>query len=166
MKVLMVCLGNICRSPLADGIMAAMVKRSGLSPDIEADSAGTGSYHAGEAADRRSQAVAWKHGYKLTSRARQFERSDFGRFDYVLAMDRQNLSDLEGLARNDADRNKLALFRSHDPKADGDGDPDVPDPYYGGPDGFEDVFAMCERTCMALLDSLCERHGLTRSSDS
>lgn len=157
-RICFVCLGNICRSPTADGIMHALVEQAGLSDRIQVDSAGTGAWHAGESADSRAQAVARSRGVALGSIARQFEVADFARFDYVLAMDRSNRENLLALARTEEERSKVALFRAFDPQADGDAD--VPDPYYGGARGFDDVFDMCERTCASLLAHVCEQHGL------
>ena len=159
-RVCFVCLGNICRSPTADGIMNHLVQRAGLTARIEVDSSGTGGWHVGEAADRRARAVAERRGYPLTSRARKFVVRDFDRFDYILAMDRQNLSDILAQARSQADRDKVHLFRSFDPEVAEGQRADVPDPYYGGARGFADVFDMCERTCAALLAHVCQQHGL------
>jgi protein-tyrosine phosphatase len=156
--VCFVCLGNICRSPTAEGVFRKMVEVAGLKDEIEIDSAGTGSWHIGERADRRSRQVAAKRGYDLSSISRQFEARDFEVFDYVLAMDEQNLRDLSAL-RREAGRSldsppKLCLFREFDPTAvRGAG---VPDPYYGGDRGFEDVLDMCERACEGLMKRLIE----------
>lgn len=156
--VCFVCLGNICRSPTAEGVMVHLVARAGLRHAISVDSAGTGPWHVGEAADHRARAVARRRGYDLTSRGRQFVRSDFARFDYILAMDRSNRRDLIALATEPEERAKVHLFRSFDP--DVTGEVDVPDPYYGGARGFDDVFDMCERTCRSLLAHLCDRHAI------
>ena len=157
-RLCFVCLGNICRSPTAEGIMLHLVREAGLDSAIHIDSAGTGAWHAGELADARSRKVAQARGFELPSRARQFVKSDFARFDYVLAMDASNLDNLKGLASSEADRAKLSLMRSWDKEAVGS--PDVPDPYYGGPKGFDEVFDMCERACQGLLTTLIERHKL------
>ncbi|MCA8924116.1 MAG: low molecular weight phosphotyrosine protein phosphatase [Planctomycetes bacterium] len=147
-RVLFVCLGNICRSPLGEGVLRHLARELELA--VEADSAGTAAYHAGEAPDPRSSAVAAKHGVSLAGqRARQVRADDFERFDLILAMDAANLRDLRARRPKDA-RAKLVRFRSYDPEGDGD----VPDPYYGGPGGFDEVFAMVERTCRALLAGL------------
>ncbi len=145
--------------------MSALVRNAGLGGEIEVDSAGTGRWHVGESADRRARAVARSRGYDLTSRARQFSRGDFARFDFVLAMDRDNRRELLRLARSDAERGKIALFRDFDPDA-GSGDLDVPDPYYGGPSGFDDVFDLCERTCQNLLEHICRERGLDAGGGS
>ncbi len=153
-----VCLGNICRSPTAEGIMKHLASEAGLEDKLLIDSAGTGAYHAGERADARSRAEALRHGIELTSVARQFTAEDFERFDYVLAMDRQNLRDLLRLARDSRQGDKLQLLRSFDPNAGAQ--LDVPDPYQGGPGGFVRVFDICESACTALLEQLREAHGL------
>lgn len=153
--VLFVCLGNICRSPLAEGVFAHLVRARGLDDRFEVDSAGTGAWHIGEPADRRSAAVAARHGVSLDGRARKVEPSDFDRFDLVIAMDRDNLRDLERMVDGSPHRPRLRLLREWDSEA---GD-EVPDPYYGGPDGFERVYAMVRRSCEALLDDLAGQEG-------
>lgn len=156
-RVCFVCLGNICRSPTAEGIMLAMVRDGGLQDSIAVDSAGTSSYHVGEGADPRSAQTATRFGVTLVSRSRQFVVSDFDDFDYIVAMDRANLRALTQLSRTAEDRARLSLLLSHDDTAD---DPDVPDPYYGGRDGFADVFAICERGCAGLLATIRAQRGL------
>jgi len=153
--VLFVCLGNICRSPLAEGVFAHLVRERGLHDRFEIDSAGTGAWHVGERADRRSAEVAARHGVSLDGRARRVASSDFARFDLVVAMDRENLRDLERMADGIPHRPRLHLLREWDPQ---EGD-EVPDPYYGGPDGFERVYAMVRRSCEALLDDLAGQEG-------
>ena len=149
-RVLFVCLGNICRSPLAEGVFLHLVREAGLADRFEVDSAGTGDWHVGERPDARAAAVALRHGVELPSRARQVTRDDLDTFDHVLAMDRENLRELERMARPGA-RAEIRLLRAHDPVRDGD---DVPDPYYGGPSGFDLVYDMVHRSCSALLDEL------------
>ena len=147
-RVLFVCLGNICRSPLGEGVFRHLADELGV--PVEADSAGTAAYHAGESPDPRSSAVAAKNGISLAGqRARKVRVTDFHRFDLILAMDQANLRDLESVRPADATA-RLVRFRSYDPEGEGD----VPDPYYGGPGGFDTVFAMVERTCRALLAEL------------
>lgn len=151
--VCFVCLGNICRSPTAEGVFRRMVTVAGLGDVIDVDSAGTAAYHAGEQADRRSRAVAKRRGYELESIARQFVASDFDKFDYVLAMDETNLKNLEQLretARTAGGR--LCLLRDFDPTAPSPAS--VPDPYYGGDGGFDEVLDQCERACEGLLAHL------------
>jgi protein-tyrosine phosphatase len=152
-KVLFVCLGNICRSPLAEGLFIHLVRERGLEERYEIDSAGTGDWHVGHFADPRSQAVANTHGIKLLSRARQVEApDDFETFDLIVAMDRSNRRDLRELAPEEH-HGKIRLMREWDSEADGE-HPEVPDPYYGGPQGFEDMYAMLRRSCERLLDEL------------
>lgn len=149
-RVLFVCLGNICRSPAAEGVFRHLVAEAGLSDGFVIDSAGTGAWHMGEPADERMQAAAHQRGVRLTSRARQVGRSDFDDFDWILAMDDSNLSHLRRLARP-TDHERIRKFRDFDPD---DAGADVPDPYYGGPEGFDDVLDIVERTARALLDHL------------
>ncbi len=151
LKVCFVCLGNICRSPTAEGAFQHLVNREGLSAYIEVDSAGTGAYHVGEPANSKSRMIAERNGVKLQSRARKFEYEDLEYFDLVLAMDSENLDDLKHLDRKQLYRNKLYLMREFDPSP---GNMEVPDPYYGGINGFEDVFDMVMRSCEALLDQI------------
>jgi len=140
--------------------MRALVEAEGLTAHFEIDSAGTSAHHVGERADGRSRKAAARRGVDLTSRARQFEARDFGRFDLVLAMDQRNLADLTALARDDRSRQKLALLRSFDATAVERGALEVPDPYYGGPSGFDDVLDLCEAACRGLLEALRREHGL------
>ena len=153
-----VCMGNICRSPTAAAVMRHLVRQAGVDGAIEIDSAGTGAWHVGEARDQRSQAVGARRGMPLAGEARQFRRSDFARFDYVLALDRENLADLLQLAPDAQARAKLHLLREFDPASPPNSD--VPDPYYGGVDGFEQVFDICEAACCGLLDHLRKTHRL------
>jgi protein-tyrosine phosphatase len=157
-RVCFVCLGNICRSPTAEGIMRALVADAGLDAHIEVDSAGTEAYHVGERADPRSRETAERRGVALESRGRRFDAADFERFDYVLAMDHENLERLHERARSDAERGKAMLLRRFEGGAFAD-EP-VPDPYYGGPSGFDDVFDVCDRACRGLLAHLRAEHGL------
>jgi len=150
-RVLFVCLGNICRSPLAEGVFQHLVREEGLEDRFEIDSAGTGAWHVGDDPDPRSQAVAEKHGIRLQGPARQVEPADFARFDLVLAMDEENLRNLDSL-RDGSSSADLRRLREFDPEAQGD--MDVPDPYYGGPQGFDRVYEMVERSCRILLDEL------------
>jgi protein-tyrosine phosphatase len=160
--VCFVCLGNICRSPTAEGVMLKLLADADLGERVRIDSAGTGAWHVGERADARSRQEARARGIELPSIARQFEADDFDRFDYVIAMDRQNLRDLQRLAREATHRDKLHLLREfeHGAAAATVTDLDVPDPYYGGDDGFAAVFDIVERGCRNLLQHLRERHGL------
>lgn len=150
--VLFVCLGNICRSPLAEAVFRALVERAGLADRFDIDSAGTSSYHTGEAPDPRTVDVAKRHGMRVDHVARQVTARDLDRFDYVLAMDRENLRKLERATGGHRGRAEVRLLRSFDPEAGED--LEVPDPYFGGPRGFEEVHAMVERACRGLLDHI------------
>lgn len=153
--VLFVCLGNICRSPLAEGVFDAVVRERGLDDHYRSDSAGTGAWHVGEPPDPRSTEVARRHGVELEGRARRVGPEDFERFDVVVAMDRSNLRDLERMSG--ADGARLRLLRDFDPTP---GDGEVPDPYYGGPRGFDQVYELVRRSVDGLLEHLeAERSG-------
>lgn len=149
-SVLFVCLGNICRSPLAEGVFQSLVDDAGLSKRFRVDSAGTGSWHVGEPPDPRAQGVARENGVLLTGTARRIEAGDLASFDWVIAMDRSNRRSIESLANPTADA-RIHLLREFDPEP---GDPDVPDPYYGGPRGFQEVYDIVDRSCRVLLDHL------------
>lgn len=156
-RVLFVCLGNICRSPQAEGIFADLVGQAGLDQAIAADSAGTSDYHAGSLADPRTRAVSERHGLDLRHRSRQVTHADLEQFDYVVAMDRANLAILQQLAGGERRlRDKLHLLRAFDPSAES---LEVPDPYAGGPDGFERVFQMCRRASEGLLQEIRTKLG-------
>jgi protein-tyrosine phosphatase len=151
-KVLFVCLGNICRSPLAEGIFKHRVKIAGLERKIMVDSAGTSGWHIGDSPDQRSVDIAMKHGILLDSFGRKAVVEDFKEFDYILAMDRENFRDLDNLRKFMKDSNaKLSLMRDFDEIDPGT---DVPDPYYGGDDGFRKVFNMLDRSCAVLLEEI------------
>jgi len=157
-RVCFVCLGNICRSPTAEGVMAHLVRAAGLEHAVEVASAGTAGYHIGERPDERARTTAQRRGVALPSRAAQFRAADFQRFDYVVAMDHANRDDLLRLARSANDRNRVHLLRRFDP--DSSADAEVPDPYYGGPQGFEEVFEICTAACRGLLEHLQREHSL------
>jgi protein-tyrosine phosphatase len=150
-RLLFVCLGNICRSPTAEGVMRSLLEREGLSGEIELDSAGTGSWHVGSPPDARASAAAGTRGISLDGRARQVRARDLREFDLVLAMDRSNLSELRRLAGGPREREKLRLLREFDPASAGGGDLDVPDPYYGASGGFEEVLDLVAAACEGLL---------------
>lgn len=152
-KLCFVCLGNICRSPTAEGLFIHKVKEAGLEQFFYIDSAGTAAYHVGEGANSKSQATANKHGIHLPSRARKFEYADLEEFDLVLAMDKENFSNIHDLDRRDRFPHKIKLMRDFDPTPE---DGSVPDPYYGGLQGFENVFQILDRSCEALLSELKE----------
>lgn len=163
-RVCFVCLGNICRSPTAEGIFLTLVEEAKLGDRFEIDSAGTAAYHIGKAADPRSAATARARGTSLPSRARKFMRPDFDRFDYVIAMDRSNREDLLRLAPDAECERKVHLLRAFGPAEARDADglhEDVPDPYYGGARGFEDVYDICATACAGLLRQLRSEHELS-----
>jgi len=161
-RLLFVCLGNICRSPTAEAVMRRLVTDAGLQDHILIDSAGTGDWHVGHPPDKRSQAVGRARGIPLSGQARQVNPQDFAAFDYILAMDQSNLTNLKafepasGPKRTQTkDQNKTAhisLLRAFDPTAEPGAE--VPDPYYGGDKGFDEVFDICERACRGLLAEL------------
>ncbi len=157
-RVCFVCLGNICRSPTAEGVMRHLVAEAGLEGRIEIDSAGTGDWHIGAPPDTRSAAAAKRRGITLGGRARQFTPKDFERFDHVLAMDDKNHADLLAMAPAAA-RAKVRLLRSFDPASPAGAS--VPDPYYTT-DGFDEVVDLCLVACGHLLAHLREAHGLDR----
>ncbi len=150
-KLCFVCLGNICRSPTAEGVFIHKVKEAGLASYFFIDSAGTAAYHTGNRADRRSQATANAHGIVLPSIARKFVYADLEDFDLVLAMDSENYANLRHLDTRGQYNHKIKLMRHFDPTPD---DGEVPDPYYGGEQGFENVFQMIDRSCTTLLNEL------------
>jgi protein-tyrosine phosphatase len=154
MRLLFVCMGNICRSPTAEAVMRAVVAREGLDGAVEIDSAGTGSWHVGNPPDRRSAAAAKARGIVLEGAARQVTVDDFEDYDLLLAADAENVAALRRLAPDAEATDKIVLLRRYDPEAVAAGDLDVPDPYYGGPSGFEDVLDLVESACEGLLLSL------------
>ncbi|OLU22846.1 protein-tyrosine-phosphatase [Pseudomonas sp. PA15(2017)] len=150
MRVLFVCLGNICRSPTAEAVVRQRLQQAGLAERIEVDSAGTGDWHVGKAPDSRTQQAASRRGYDLSSlRGRQVSVDDFARFDLILAMDGANLRDLQRLRPAQA-RGELDLYLRRFELAEDD----VPDPYYGGSEGFEHVLDLLEQASDALLIEL------------
>jgi protein-tyrosine phosphatase len=157
-RVQFVCLGNICRSPLAKAVFRDKVKQHGLEDQFEIVSSGTSNYHVGEQADRRMRQTADRHGLSLEAhRASQFQKEDLEAFDHVFVMDKSNLNDVLHLDENDEYGGKVRLFREFDPEP---GDYQVPDPYHGGRQGFENVFDIVERTSEMLLHRLIEEHDL------
>jgi len=156
-SVLFVCLGNICRSPLAEGVFRHVLDQEGLSDQFRVDSAGTSSWHVGEGPDHRAIRSAATRGVTLGGHSRQVQPEDFKRFDYIVAMDRSNLTDLQEYEDSVGGEAALYLLREFDPEG-GPGS-EVPDPYYGGPDGFEKVYDMVERSCRQLLDHIMDEAG-------
>lgn len=153
MNVLFVCLGNICRSPTAEGIFRHYVEQAGLDDAISIDSAGTADWHIGKTPDPRTQAAAAQRGYDLSGlRGRQAQPEDFAKFDLILAMDKSNLSNLQAIQPADG-KAELALYL---PRF-GISPDEVPDPYYGGEDGFELVLDMLEQASQVLLDEIKAR---------
>lgn len=156
-KVLMVCMGNICRSPMAHGYFEHLVRQAGLERHIQVDSAGTHAYHVGNPPDTRAQQTARRRGIDLSAqRARKAMREDFHTFDYVLAMDRDNHALLAELCP-EGQEHKLRLFLEFAPQF---AEREVPDPYYGGAEGFERVFDMIEAAAAGLLEDIRSRHGI------
>ncbi|HLA30284.1 MAG TPA: low molecular weight protein-tyrosine-phosphatase [Pseudomonas sp.] len=150
MRVLFVCLGNICRSPTAEGVLRHKLREAGLEGRIEVDSAGTGDWHVGKAPDLRTRQAALQRGYDLSAlRGRQVEAADFQRFDLILAMDNSNLGHLQRLRPGNGSAELDLLLRRYRLALD-----EVPDPYYGGEEGFEQVLDLLERACDALLAEL------------
>ncbi len=152
MRLLFVCAGNICRSPTAEGMMQHVLLGTGLDSRVQVDSAGTGAWHVGESADPRARAAAQRRGVDLRSIARQVTREDLDSFDLVLAADAQNQADLLALAGEDPERRaKVRRLREFDQASVTAGELDVPDPYYGGADRFDDVLDIVDAACQGLL---------------
>ncbi len=150
-SVLFVCLGNICRSPLAEGVMLRLLRDRGLEGHYSVDSAGTGAWHVGEPPDSRSVKVALQNGITLEGAARQFTDEDLDGFDHIIAMDRRNLLHIEEAQKSPSVRARVSLLRAYDSDP---GDGEVPDPYYGVGGGFDDVFRIISRSLDGLLDRL------------
>ena len=151
-RILFVCLGNIVRSPFAENMFEHLAQQAGKGDAYEVDSAGTGAWHIGESPDSRMRQVAAQRGFRYDGAARQVRREDFTDFDWIIAMDHSNRSNLLRLARSDEEASKVHLMREFDPE--GSGDDAVPDPYYGGIQGFELVYDIVERSCRGLLEAL------------
>lgn len=156
MKLLFICLGNICRSPAAEGIMRQMVEERALSNDIIVDSAGIGSWHVGEMPDPRMRKHAARRGYDLSPlRARQFRADDFQKFDYIIVMDEENYHDVMERGGVYADARKVLRMKDYFIRYKGQ--PSVPDPYYGGAEGFERALNLIEDGCEGLLKDLVNK---------
>ena len=153
-RLLFVCLGNICRSPAAEGVFLHLIAQAGLEDRFVVDSAGTGGWHVGNPADRRMRAAAERRGIHLPSRARQIELADFDNFDRILTMDDDNLQAVRSLAGELGARSDLALVEPMTSHCRRFSDKEVPDPYYGGEQGFEHVLDLLEDACSGLLETL------------
>jgi protein-tyrosine phosphatase len=151
-KICFVCLGNIVRSPLAEALFWQQVVNAGAKDQYEVDSAGTSDWHTGEAPDARMRRIAARHGLIYDHRGRQFQRRDLDYFDRVIAMDRDNRAALLAMANSETQRQKIFLLREFDPQ--GGSNASVPDPYYSGNDGFEEVYQVVERAVSGLFDHL------------
>lgn len=157
-RVLFVCLGNICRSPLAEGHFIKLIKENNLQDKIECDSAGTGSYHIGSLADSRTRKNAESHGLTLTHRARQLKTGDFTIYDYILAMDESNLENIMYMKETLKEvKSKIFLMRHFDSI---NKDSDVPDPYLGGAEGFENVYQILKRSTSNFMEYLKSENNL------
>ena len=151
-RIIFVCLGNIIRSPLAEHMFAHLAEQAGVSHKYKVDSAGTSAYHIGEQPDSRMRKVAAQNGLVYNGRARQFRAEDYERFDLIIPQDLENLRNLNWLARGPEDEAKLFTMRTFDPQ--GSANQGVPDPYYGGIDGFQVTYEIVRRSCQGLLDAL------------
>ena len=161
-RLMFVCLGNICRSPLAEAAFRAEVQKAGLEDMFEIESSGTGEWHVGKQADQRMRETARRYGMSLEEhRAQQFDAGHFADFDHIFVMDKNNLHDVLFLDRKERHGGKVRLFREFDPEPQ---DFQVPDPYFGGQQGFENVFDIVQRTARRLLESLVEEYELKRAA--
>jgi len=151
-RILFVCLGNIIRSPLAEHMFAHLSEKAGVIDKYFVDSAGTSAYHIGEQPDSRMRRVAAQNGLQYDGRAKQFREDNYDRFDLIIPQDHDNLRNLRWLARGPEDEAKLFTMRTFDPL--GSSNEGVPDPYYGGADGFQTTFEIVRRSCQGLLDAL------------
>lgn len=151
-RILFICLGNICRSPAAEGVMRELVHHAGRDDEFEIDSAGIGGWHVGQLPDNRMRNHGAQRGYKFDSRARQFSKNDFSHFDYILVMDHDNFRAVSAMAPTPADQVKVRMltdYLQHHPNASV-----VPDPYYGGPEEFDYALDLIEDACQGLLNRL------------
>ena len=161
-QIQFVCLGNICRSPLAKVVFRDKVEEAGLNDHFDIASSGTGDWHVGDKADDRMRKTAKKHGLSLEAhRASQFTKEDLAEYDHIFVMDKSNLNDVLYFDENDQHDGKVRLFREFDPEP---GDYQVPDPYYGGRDGFENVFNIVDRTAEMLLHRLIDEYDLQETA--
>jgi len=154
-NILFVCMGNICRSPSAEAVMNSIIEKHKLADKIKCDSAGTISYHAGETADSRMIKHASRRGYNLISIARQIQRIDLEHFDYIVAMDEENFQNILALESKDKFDTKVSKMTDYSKNFNTN---EVPDPYYGGPQGFENILDLLEDSCAGLLDHILKEH--------
>lgn len=145
-----ICSGNICRSPLAHAVFEQMIAENGMNDRIKVESSGTSAYHVGEQADSRMRRTASDHGVRLSHSSRQLMSGDLREYDMLLTMDRNNYRDTQAMCRNDEELAKVRMFRDFDNEGSGD----VPDPWYGGMEGFETVWHIVRRTCALILDEV------------
>lgn len=157
-RICFVCLGNVCRSPVAESVFKHLVAEHSYLEEFIIDSAGIGGWNVGKSPDPRSQEVGLKHGVIIDGLARQFQQSDFQNFDLIVAMDRENREALLKMAQSPVDRAKIHLLREYDLEAGNDSD--VPDPYYGGIEGFENVYQIIARSCRLLLEVLVNQNEM------
>ncbi len=154
-KIMLVCLGNICRSPLAKAIFLEILNKNHQTRNFFVDASGTSAYHIGEEPDPRMSETAARHGIKMNHRGKQLTYQDLQDFDLIFAMDKQNYQDIQTLSPNNPLLRKVYLFRKFDPQAQpGES---VPDPYYGGSQGFENVFQIVSRSCQNIFEKLLSR---------
>ncbi|WP_294079796.1 low molecular weight protein-tyrosine-phosphatase [Proteiniphilum sp. UBA5384] len=156
-RLLFVCLGNICRSPAAEGIMSGIVEKNDLRDVVDVDSAGTSGWHEGELPDERMRSHGEGRGYNFNSRARKFKKSDFDDFDYILVMDLQNFANVRAMATGQEQKEKIHMITEFSRQYAYD---HVPDPYYGGASGFELVLDLLEDACEGLLQTIKKRYNL------
>jgi protein-tyrosine phosphatase len=157
-KVLFVCLGNICRSPLAEAIFKHKIKEKGLSKSFEADSCGTANYHIGDSPDERTIRNARKNGVEIDHAGRQLSERDLEYFDHILTMDESNYRNVFKLTNADLNKEKISLMRDFDPKGNGE----VPDPYYGGEKGFQEVFEILDRSIENFLSQVSSKEFVSK----
>ena len=161
-RIQFVCLGNICRSPLAEAVFRDQVQQAGLEDHFDIESSGTGDWHVGDQADRRMQQTAERHGVSLDGHtASQFQEEDLLRYDHIFVMDKSNLNDVLYFDEEEQYGGKVRLFREFDPEPENF---QVPDPYYGGKDGFENVYNIVERTAQNILERMVEEYDLNANA--